>query len=90
MGSPLACAAALIVLERVPQLLERVLAAGDRFAADGWHGAGLMRAKDGDAHRALDRGVIVVPAGEDGRLMSATPPLTITDDEIDEALERLA
>jgi 4-aminobutyrate aminotransferase / (S)-3-amino-2-methylpropionate transaminase / 5-aminovalerate transaminase len=90
MGSPLACAAALIVLERVPQLLERVYAAGERFAADGWHGSGLLRAKEGDAMRALERGVIVVPAGEDGSLMSATPPLTITDDEIDEALERLA
>jgi 4-aminobutyrate aminotransferase-like enzyme len=33
--------------------------------------------------------VIVVPAGEDGALMSATPPLTITDEEIDEALERI-
>jgi 4-aminobutyrate aminotransferase-like enzyme len=90
MGNPLACAAALIVLERVPELFERVRAAGERFERDGWHGAGLMRAKVGDSQRALDRGVIVVPAGENGRLMSATPPLTITDEEIDEALERLA
>jgi 4-aminobutyrate aminotransferase / (S)-3-amino-2-methylpropionate transaminase / 5-aminovalerate transaminase len=89
MGSPLACAAALVVLERVPELLERVWAAGERFAAAGWHGAGLLRAKEGDAFAAWERGVIVIPAGEDGRLMSATPPLTITDDEIDEALERL-
>jgi 4-aminobutyrate aminotransferase-like enzyme len=33
--------------------------------------------------------VIAIPAGEDGRYMSATPPLTITDEEIDEALERI-
>ena len=33
--------------------------------------------------------MIVVPAGEDGSLMSATPPLTITDEETDEALEAL-
>jgi 4-aminobutyrate aminotransferase-like enzyme len=33
--------------------------------------------------------VLVVPAGEDGSLISATPPLTITVEEIDEALERL-
>jgi 4-aminobutyrate aminotransferase-like enzyme len=33
--------------------------------------------------------VIVIPAGQDGSLISATPPLTITDDEIDEALGRL-
>jgi 4-aminobutyrate aminotransferase/(S)-3-amino-2-methylpropionate transaminase len=88
-GSPLACAAALVVLERVPGLLERVHEAGERFAAAGWHGAGLLRAKQGDSQRALDRGVIVVPAGERGELMSATPPLTITDEEIDEALELL-
>jgi 4-aminobutyrate aminotransferase-like enzyme len=88
-GSPLACAAALVVLERVPTLFERVRAAGERFAAAGWHGAGLLRAKSGDSRRALERGVIVVPAGEDGELMSVTPPLTITDQEIDEALELL-
>ena len=48
-----------------------------------------MRAKPGDSDEAYRRGVIVVPAGEDGSLMSATPPLTITDEEIDEALEAL-
>jgi 4-aminobutyrate aminotransferase-like enzyme len=91
MGNPLACAAALVVLERVPQLFDRVRAAGQRFAADGWHGAGLMRAKEGDWERALERGVIVIPAGMNGaRYISATPPLTISDEEIDEALERLA
>jgi 4-aminobutyrate aminotransferase-like enzyme len=86
---PLACAAAHVVLDRVPALLERVRAAGDRFAAAGWRGAGLLRARPGDASEALRRGVIVIPAGERGKLMSATPPLTITDAEIDEALERL-
>jgi 4-aminobutyrate aminotransferase/(S)-3-amino-2-methylpropionate transaminase len=90
VGNPLACAAALVVLEEVPRLLERVRAAGERFAAAGWHGAGLLRARRGDATEALARGVIVIPAGEDGSLISATPPLTITDAEIDEALERLA
>jgi 4-aminobutyrate aminotransferase / (S)-3-amino-2-methylpropionate transaminase / 5-aminovalerate transaminase len=90
VGNPLACAAALVVLEEVPRLLERVRAAGERFAPAGWHGAGLLRARRGDATEALARGVIVIPAGEDGSLISATPPLTITDAEIDEALERLA
>jgi len=89
-GSPLACAAALVVLERVPGLLDRVRAAGERFAAAGWHGAGLLRAKEGDSEHALERGVIIVPAGERGELMSATPPLTITNEEINEALELLA
>lgn len=90
MGSPLACAAALVVLERVPTLLDRVLEAGERFERAGWHGVGLMRAKPGDARRAYEQGVIVVPAGLDGELISATPPLTIGDEEIDEALELLA
>jgi 4-aminobutyrate aminotransferase/(S)-3-amino-2-methylpropionate transaminase len=89
MGNPLACAAALVVLDRVPPLFERVRVAGERFAAAGWHGAGLLRAREGDAFAAWDKGVIVIPAGEDGRYISATPPLTITDDEIDEALERI-
>jgi 4-aminobutyrate aminotransferase-like enzyme len=87
MGNPLAAAAALVVLDRVPELLERVEAAGERFAGAGWHGAGLLRARKGDAFAAWERGVIVIPAGEDGGLMSATPPLTISDEEIDEALE---
>jgi 4-aminobutyrate aminotransferase-like enzyme len=89
MGNPLACAAALVVLERVPGLLARVREAGERFAAAGWHGAGLLRAREGDAFAAWERGVIVIPAGEAGQYMSATPPLTITDEEIDEALERI-
>ena len=61
--------------------------AGERFERAGWHGAGLMRARRGHAAEALGRGVIVIPAGEDGSLISATPPLTISDVEIDEALE---
>ncbi len=88
-GNPLACAAALVVLDEVPKLLGRVREAGDRFERAGWHGEGLLRARAGDAKQAEERGVIVIPAGEDGALISATPPLTITDDEIDEALARL-
>jgi 4-aminobutyrate aminotransferase-like enzyme len=34
--------------------------------------------------------VIVVPAGPGGALLSATPPLTISEGDVDEALERLA
>jgi len=90
VGSPLACAAALIVLDALPKLVEDVLAAGERFEAAGWHGAGLLRAKDGDWEEAWRRGVIVVPAGPGGSLISATPPLTISEAEVDEALERLA
>jgi 4-aminobutyrate aminotransferase/(S)-3-amino-2-methylpropionate transaminase len=90
VGSPLAAAAALVVLDEVPKLLDRVGGAGDRFEREGWHGAGLLRAREGDAEEALRRGVIVVPAGPGGSLISATPPLTISDAELDEAFSLLA
>ena len=89
VGNPLACAAALVVLDEVPRLLDRVAALGERFERAGWHGRGLLRAKTGSAGDALERGVLVVPAG-DGSLIQATPPLTLSDDEAAEAFERLA
>jgi 4-aminobutyrate aminotransferase / (S)-3-amino-2-methylpropionate transaminase / 5-aminovalerate transaminase len=90
VGNPLACAAALVVLEEVPKLLERVRVASERFERAGWHGAGLLRARPGDAAEAERRGVIVIPAGLDGSLVSATPALTIKEDEVAEAFRRLA
>ena len=90
VGNPLAAAAALVVLDQVPRLLERVRELGVRFERAGWHGAGLMRARRGDAREALERGVLVVPAGEDGLLIQATPAYTIAEDELDDALRRLA
>lgn len=89
VGNPLAAAAAHVVLDEVPELLERVGEAGERFERAGWHGRGLLRAREGSAEDALRRGVIVLPAGPGGRLISATPPLTISDGQIDEALERI-
>jgi 4-aminobutyrate aminotransferase/(S)-3-amino-2-methylpropionate transaminase len=89
-GNPLACAAALVVLDEVPRLLGHVTAMGDRFERAGWHGRGLLRARAGSADEALARGVLVVPAGLDGSLVQATPPLTISEAEVDEALMRLA
>jgi 4-aminobutyrate aminotransferase-like enzyme len=90
VGNPLACAAALVVLAEVPALLDHVEAMGARFEAAGWHGRGLLRARAGNAADALERGVLVVPAGLDGSLIQATPPLTITPEEVDEALALLA
>ena len=87
--NPLACAAAHVVLDEVPALLGRVLEAGERFAAEGFDGRGLMRSRPGDWEEAWRRGVLIVPAGADGSLISATPPLTITDAELDEALAKL-
>jgi 4-aminobutyrate aminotransferase-like enzyme len=48
-----------------------------------------LRARAGDAEAAERNGVIVIPAG-DGSLISATPPLTSTDAELDEAFGLLA
>ena len=90
LGNPLACASALVVLEEVPRLLDRVRQAGERLARAGWQGRGLLRSRLGDWQRSLERGVITIPAGASNELLSATPPLTITDGELDEALERLA
>ncbi len=87
--NPLACAAAHVVLDEVPALLGRVVEAGERFAAAGFEGRGLLRSRPGDWEEAWRRGVLVIPAGEDGSLISATPPLTIADDELEEALARL-
>jgi 4-aminobutyrate aminotransferase-like enzyme len=89
VGTPLACAAALVVLSEVPKLLDHVLDMGARFEAAGWHGRGLLRARAGSAADALERGVLVVPAGLDGSLIQATPPLTISSAEVDEALALL-
>jgi 4-aminobutyrate aminotransferase-like enzyme len=86
-GNPLACAAALVVLEEVPKLLPRVQELSDRFAAAGWHGAGLLRTKRKNAAEAFRAGVLAIPVGN---LIQAAPPFTLTDDELDEAFARLA
>jgi 4-aminobutyrate aminotransferase-like enzyme len=83
-GNPLACAAALVVLEEVPKLLPRIEELSSRFG--GWHGRGLLRASAGDAEAALAAGVLVIPVGD---LIQAAPPFTLTDDELDEAFARL-
>jgi len=44
VGNPLACAAALVVLEEVPKLLDHVTAMGEIFERADWAGRGLLRA----------------------------------------------
>jgi 4-aminobutyrate aminotransferase/(S)-3-amino-2-methylpropionate transaminase len=39
---------------------------------------------------SLARGVIVLPSGDDGRVLSLTPPLSIAEGVLDDALERVA
>ncbi len=86
-GNPLACAGALVVLEEVPKLLPRIDELSGRFDDAGWRGKGLLRIADGDAERAQNAGVLVIPVGN---LIQAAPPFTLTDDELDDVFERLA
>ncbi len=91
-GNPLACAAALVVLEGVPKLLPRVAVLSERFASAGWAGKGLLRAARRDAAEAERAGVLVIPiSASEGRpaLIQAAPPFTLTDDELEEAFLRL-
>ena len=85
-GSPLACAGALVVLEEVPRLLPRVHRLSERFAGAGWDGAGLLRVKRKDADEAWAAGVLTIPVGT---LSQAAPPLTLKDEDLDEAFARL-
>jgi 4-aminobutyrate aminotransferase/(S)-3-amino-2-methylpropionate transaminase len=86
-GNPLACAGALVVLEEVPKLLPRVRELSGRFARAGWEGAGLLRVAEIDAAQAWSAGVLTIPVGS---LSQAAPPYTLGDEELDEALARLA
>jgi acetylornithine/succinyldiaminopimelate/putrescine aminotransferase len=91
-GNPLACAAALVVLREVPNLLPRVDELSKQFAAAGWHGVGLLRTKRKNPAHAYRSGVLVIPIPAVERshaLMQAAPPLTLTDDELGEAFSRL-
>ena len=75
VGNPLACAAALVVLDEVPGLLDACVEAGERFERAGWHGAACCARGRATGEEAWRRGVLVVPAGAGGSLISATPPL---------------
>jgi acetylornithine/N-succinyldiaminopimelate aminotransferase len=100
-GGPVICAAASAVLEVVddPAFLQAVTRKGDRLAAGlrdlglGVRGLGLMlafRADDAPAlvRRALlDERLVLNATGPD--TVRLLPPLTVSDDEIDEAVRRI-
>lgn len=91
LGHPIGCAAALAVLDALPELPGRARERGDRLDAElvarglSTRGRGLMRAVPlgPDAFpicRALQRrGYIVLPAGPRGDALCLTPPATLTD-----------
>ena len=91
-GNPLACAAALVVLEEVPKLLPRIAVLSERFASAGWHGKGLLRTARKNSADAQRAGVLVIPIpASEGRpeLIQAAPPFTLTDAELGEVFLRL-
>ncbi|HJR94584.1 MAG TPA: acetylornithine/succinylornithine family transaminase [Gaiellaceae bacterium] len=98
-GNPVSCAAALGVLETVDEsLLENVRERGSQLAAGleslpgvtSVRGRGLLLGVviDGKAADIVDaaraEGVLLLTAGED--VVRLAPPLTVTEDEVDEAL----
>jgi len=99
-GNPVASAAACAVVDAIDDvLLARVRALSDQLAAGlspfgEVRGLGLLLALELDRPAgplvadALSRGLVVGTAGE--RVLRLTPPLTLTDDEADLALELLA
>ncbi len=105
-AGPLVCSAALTVFDRVNDfdLLERVYTKGEALM-EGLRtlptdhllevrGQGLLVGAEFDVpvkllmQAALEEGLLVINAGE--RVLRLTPPLTVTLDEIDDALDILA
>ncbi|MGE0160912.1 MAG: aspartate aminotransferase family protein [Gemmatimonadales bacterium] len=117
LGHPLACAAALAVLDRYApeRVLERVESLGTRLL-DGLSGrlsgargvvevrglglllgielgGGTSARRSGLGARVaaavLRKGVIVLPAGDDGHVVELTPAVTLTGEQADHAVDAL-
>jgi acetylornithine/N-succinyldiaminopimelate aminotransferase len=95
-GNPVSCAAACAVVDTVDdELLAHVRETSERFAGalDGVRGLGLLLAVELGrpagpvVQAALERGLLVGTAGDTA--LRLTPPLTITADEADRAIQIL-
>ena len=95
-GNPVSCAAACAVVETIDDdLLTHVREVGARFEAElpGVRGAGLLLAVELGrpagpvAHAALERNLLVGTAGDTA--LRITPPLTISEQEADLAVDLL-
>lgn len=93
LGNPVGCAMALACIGELESVIPTVTAKGERFrkilGQRGYtvRGRGLMLGIElGDtlslSRSLLQRGFIVLPAGEHAEVLGITPPLTITDDQL--------
>jgi acetylornithine/N-succinyldiaminopimelate aminotransferase len=103
-SNPVVCAGGVVVMNRMTDhFLEEVQRKGNRIvekvlraspkAVIGWRGMGLMIGfvVAGDPHsyleKAAQKGLLILSAGSD--VIRLLPPLTITDEEIDEGVQIL-
>jgi len=95
LGNPLACAAAWVSIAEMKRLRlwERAAVLGARVQKQlPVRGKGLMLGLEvGDAarfcERLLQRGIIALPEGEHAEILALTPPLIITERELDFCVE---
>jgi 4-aminobutyrate aminotransferase/(S)-3-amino-2-methylpropionate transaminase len=101
LGHPIGNATALAVLDLLPELPARCAERGARLRAAvearGFttQGAGLMLGVRVDASVAvsralLERGFLVLPAGMSAEVLALTPPVSLTNDQIDAFASALA
>ncbi len=103
LGHPLGCAAANAVLDLIERdkLVERAAERGTRLR-ERLHGAGfttdgrglMVRVNVGDGlavcRRLLERGYLTLPAGSTAEALGLTPPVCLTDAQIDGFVHTLA
>ncbi len=103
LGHPVGCAAALAALGELDRLGPAGAARGERLAArlrevrgvSSVSGRGMMLGVHVPnplqaTHDLLDRGFIVLPAGERGEVLGLTPPYVLTDAQADAFVAALA
>jgi 4-aminobutyrate aminotransferase/(S)-3-amino-2-methylpropionate transaminase len=93
LGNPVGCAMALACIGELKSVIPTVTAKGERLrrilVKRGYtvRGRGLMLGIELDdtlsvSRSLLQRGFIILPAGEEAEVLGITPPLTITDDQL--------
>lgn len=99
LGHPVGCAMALAQIEEIEKLIEPARRQGEflKKVCPAMRGVGLMAGLDvehgGTAMRAIKRllrdGFIFLPEGDEGQVISFTPPLIISETQIKESIYAL-